>query len=381
MVRIIRAGALAERGETTAAVVGEQLVAAEVVGDIEVLVAVAVVVEMGECLGPPGVAGTGVDLFEAKGRPTAVDVEPVWHAVLRVGCDPGRGAVEIVAEVADVEIEQAVAIDVDRGRRATDVALALETGRGGDVMESSVSIVDQEPVAVTRVGDEEVGVGVVVEVGQQGHSGFPVQDHTGLFGDVSKTASAVVDERPAAPPAADHEVVPTVAVEVCRRDTATGKGRRDVTEASEVCDPVARCVAKIEAQLLGDVGEDRAGARRVWWSVDRAGLTPGARGHCLARVSQMGGANVGSELVGGVPATQSKDEQGIGVDSLRQQTGGGVLHRQRACGLGHLCPRQETERFPGDAGIEQRRQVPRLQTRRRRLGKEDDFTVAVLGAG
>ena len=76
-----------------------------------------------------------------------------------------QDAVDVVAEVADVEVEQAVFVEVERGGGTADETFAAEVRAGGDVLEFGVAEIAIQTVIVVGVGDEDVGEAVVVKVG------------------------------------------------------------------------------------------------------------------------------------------------------------------------------------------------------------------------
>jgi hypothetical protein len=92
--------------------------------------------------------------------------EPVGQPVPVVALAGRNGTVEIVAEVAHVDVEQPVAVEVEDGRRAAHQALPAESGSDRDVLEAGIPEVAVEAVVVVRVRDQHVGSPVVVEVGK-----------------------------------------------------------------------------------------------------------------------------------------------------------------------------------------------------------------------
>ena len=106
-------------------------------------------------------------------------------------------AVELEVEMGDVDIEQAVAVDVGGvDAHAGLVAAVLACGQPGDqrhILEGAVAIVEEEEVGPGVVGDGDVGPSVVVEVGEHHAHAFRFgQADTRLVAHVGEGAVVVV---------------------------------------------------------------------------------------------------------------------------------------------------------------------------------------------
>ena len=145
-----------------------------------------------------------------------------------------------VEVVPDVDVRQAVAVDVER-READRELPALEAGRL-HLLERPVAPVAEDEVRVARVPDDEVREAVVVEVGPHRRDAPAAGDDAGLLRDVLERAVAAVAEearavrerlrlpvfrqlRAALHLLDEDEVQPAVAVEVRERGAAAH--RRD----------------------------------------------------------------------------------------------------------------------------------------------------------
>src|SRR5205085_12268798 len=138
-----------------------------------------------------------------------------------------------VAEVADVEVEQAVFVEVERGGGAADEAFAAEVCAGGDVLEFGVAEVLVNAMIVVGVGDEDVLQAVVVKVGDDwlarlaGASigALPIQ--TRRFGDVSEVAFAVAEIERVAGAAEDEYIGESIAIHILGRDARAAQCGRN----------------------------------------------------------------------------------------------------------------------------------------------------------
>ncbi len=174
-----------------------RIVEAGRLGDVREFVAAEVVVEQARlgALGE-GVAGEGVG-----------EADVVAAAAALLG--------GVFADVRDEEVELAVLVVVEEeGARA--VAGVGHAGRLADVAELAAAEVLEEGVAHAHGADEEVGVAVVVDVGEGGRDRDAVgHRHAGLFGDVGELAAAqVLPQLVRAELGDEVEVGPAVAVDV-----------------------------------------------------------------------------------------------------------------------------------------------------------------------
>ena len=90
-------------------------------------------------LGPALVAGTALlgDVLEL--HPAQVAEEAVGERRMVVPVLGGKGAFQIVAEIADVDIQQRIAIVIERGGRAAHQAEAAQARHRGDILEAATS--------------------------------------------------------------------------------------------------------------------------------------------------------------------------------------------------------------------------------------------------
>ena len=194
--------------EFAAAQVAPEEVRHRVVGDEEVDVAVGIEVggqdaeALGEDPATHGDPGRAGDVLESPSA--AVEVERVGSPIVFVGVAVGGGSslaagaglvdpgvVEQV--VGDVEVEQAIAVDVcEAGARAPE---GSPCPRGGcSIAEGAIAIVDVEHVAA-EVGDVEVRVAIVIDVADgEGGAVVSVAD-PGLVGYVDKASLAGIAEQ------------------------------------------------------------------------------------------------------------------------------------------------------------------------------------------
>ncbi len=190
--------------EALAAFVLQVVVVPLHVEDVEVGPEVAVPVDQAGVAGPALVrdAGRLGHVGEAELPGVAVEARElgaVGEVVAREGvgaADVGAAAADLLGRVlADVDqedVEQAVAVVVeeDRPRGVADVAQARLRG---DVLELALAVVLVEDVALAHGGDVEVGVAVVVHVGEgAGDADAVGHRHAGLAGDVLELAAAQV---------------------------------------------------------------------------------------------------------------------------------------------------------------------------------------------
>ena len=179
-----------------------ELVGLRVVGDEEVGPAVLVVVEQRDAerlRARVEDAARGGDVLE--GAVAAVAEQPAGVAAVRLGRAVGlllavEAAEDVVLGrpldvVADEEIEQAVAIEVDPHRRRAERRAAVEAARARDVHERALAGVAEQAV-LADAGDEEVGEAVVVEVADRDAHAVQLDVEAGGARDVGERAVAVV---------------------------------------------------------------------------------------------------------------------------------------------------------------------------------------------
>ena len=172
-------------------------------------------------------------------------VEAAEHVVLR----------RPLHVVADEEIEQAVAVEVEPQRRRAERRAAAEAARLRDVDERALAGIAEQPV-LADAGDEEVGKAVVVEVADG--DAHPVHLHVEAGGarDVGERAVAVVAiqrERRPLPlvPGPVHavdeqDVLPAVGVVVEERAAGAERlGQQLAAVARRCCAGTARPAAAV----------------------------------------------------------------------------------------------------------------------------------------
>ncbi len=146
---------------------------AEVVADDEILPTVTVEVGMADGLGPAGVGDTAARRHVLESEPSSISEQPIRQCVFIV---PGQGrehSARIVAEHPDIDIEESVAVIVERGRRSRHQPIATETRCLRHVLEPTATQVAVEPDGIVHIGDQDVRQTVVVEVAQDGLPRFP----------------------------------------------------------------------------------------------------------------------------------------------------------------------------------------------------------------
>ncbi len=116
-------------------------------------VAVAVVVEKSDLGGIGGDVEAVFGGFFGKGTVVVIDIEFIPSV-----------AVAHVARVADVDIEPAVAIDVDHGNAGAPHAILAEACFVGDIFEMEVSLIQVELTRAHIGGEEDIGQAVVIDV-------------------------------------------------------------------------------------------------------------------------------------------------------------------------------------------------------------------------
>ena len=96
-------------------------------------------------------------------------VEVALEGVAEPDIVPARSLLvgRVAADVGDEEIQQSIAVVVeeDRGRGMADI---FEAGLFRDVGEVTASIVDEQVVATANRRDEQIGVAIVIDVGEGG---------------------------------------------------------------------------------------------------------------------------------------------------------------------------------------------------------------------
>ncbi len=257
-----RAGLLRHVLESPAEVAVEVL-QAEVVGRHEILAAVLVIVleEGGErparfIADSPGLRRVG------EAAMAVVQIENIRAPVLRVEGRVRHLAV-VIARDRDEEIEVPVAVDVGE-RRGSRVGGHGDSGVGRRLLERPVAAVAEEPRRTERVGHEDVGVPVAVDVARREPGGGNALRggfcQAGLLRDVREAAGAVAAVKDRAHAVADEEVLGAVAVVVEHGDA---RARPEVGD--EVVDLVDRRITprRAEAGSGGGVAKSRRGLRCV----------------------------------------------------------------------------------------------------------------------
>jgi hypothetical protein len=133
-------------------------------------------------------SGGAGDLFE--GAVAAVAVEDVGFAGVGEGAGIGAGVLfriglgDVSEIIAEVEIEEAVVVDVGKGGGDTGAGVS-DAGGLGDILEGAVAAVSVEDVGAD-IDDVEVGVAVVIKVAGGGGAAEAGAFKTGLEGDVRR---------------------------------------------------------------------------------------------------------------------------------------------------------------------------------------------------
>ena len=293
-------------GERSIAIVPIPGVDAEVVSDDEVLPAVGVEVDGGHGLGPAGVlrAGSGGDVRELE---APLVPEQLVRRRVRVDAREVRSdSVDVVAVVRQVDVEQAVTIEVEDGRRGTDESLPSEPRFVRDVGEAPVTVAPVKAVIGVHVGDQDVLVAIVVEVGDDWLawlarlSVLTEEVDPRLLRDFLEGAVAIVEVQAVAEPADEEHVIVTVTVDVVRRDARSREGRGSVMSgfalpgvgciggvdrieerADEATEPVRGAVDVVDSDRGGDIVEETARGRDRPDMRRGDGLAGSGRGRCL----------------------------------------------------------------------------------------------------
>src|SRR5437763_731931 len=100
---------------------------------------------------------------------------------------------------------------------------ACHSGLRRDIRELSVAVVAEEDVALPHAGDEQVGVAVVVDVGERGADTRAIADRdAGALGDVCEATAAEIAVQTVLANLVDEvEIEQSVAVDVGNRDRGT----------------------------------------------------------------------------------------------------------------------------------------------------------------
>jgi hypothetical protein len=256
-VRQVHAGGVRDLGEA-AAVVAEQGVEPEVVAHEDVQVAVGVEVGCARRQRPARVVDAGLARDVSEAEAALVPEQLVGAGVPCVR--EVRRLVEHVLVVGEVEVEAAVAVEVEDGSRHR--ALLGRDAALRNPLEACAGVPEQERRRVLGA-DEEIAPAVPVEVRRQEHrvdaglgGGQRLAEAPGLRG--AREEAALVQEELDAVAAREQHVVEAVAVEVAGRNAggedvaprlAVGPGRR----AAPLLEP-----EPAEARLL-DEGDGRPG--------------------------------------------------------------------------------------------------------------------------
>ena len=261
---------LAGLGEDAVAIVQVQVVAADVVGNKQILV--AVVVDVGEAGAetPVGIVDAGCRSAFGEGAVAVVDEQLVRLT--------GR-----VAAVDDIEIDVAVVVDIGPDAHPAP-GLVTNAGGVGHIGEGAVAVVGKEHVlgADAVVGAVEVEIAVVVVIGKGRRVGERLEADAGLSSHIGEGAVAIIGEQAVGFDlilAAGGQVKVDVAVvvviaehaahgETGRIDTGTG-GRGDVLEGAVtiiqvklVAAPFIRHIQVDEAVVV-DIGKGDTLAQTV----------------------------------------------------------------------------------------------------------------------
>ncbi len=144
----------------------------------------------------------------------------------------GHVAAQVIPQAAHVEVEQAIAVEIEDGRRPAHETLPAEPRALGHVLEAQVAPPPVEAVSVVHVGDQDVLEAVVVEVGDDRLARLPeravgpprLNPHP--FGRVLETPATVVEEKRVAGASHQEQVHVAVAVDVLGRRPPSRERRR-----------------------------------------------------------------------------------------------------------------------------------------------------------
>ena len=185
-------------------------------------------------------------------------------------------AVRPLDVVADQQVEQAVAIEIEPEGRGAEGAAAAQSGLLRDVDKAAAAVVLEEAVLPDR-GDQQVGKAVVVVVAD-GHSHAVHFDRQpGALGDVGEGAVAVVAVEPhggapasmAGPVHAvdQQDIEPAIGI-VVEEGAAGAHGFGQILRAE-----CAVVVPELDAGGGGDIGQAEVQAGRVGGQRPRRGAT------------------------------------------------------------------------------------------------------------
>ena len=185
----------------------------------------------------------------------------------------GKIPLEVVPEISDIEIEQAVAIVIEGRGRATDQAGAAEPCRKRNVFEAATAQVSVEAVVVVGVGNQDILQAVVVEVGDdrlprlgRGAVGTAMIQ-AGFDGRVDKSALAGIHEQRVPGAAHQQDIHVAIAIDVFGGHPPTGECRGGLhLLVPELAEPARRSVFEIDPDVARDIRKKELGSG-------------GARGH------------------------------------------------------------------------------------------------------
>ena len=258
------------------------MVGVGVVGDIDVLPAVAVGVEADEAetggesrcdaSGLADVAEGSVGLVmeqDVVDRPEGLGAAEVRRAVLTRAQLVGA----VINVAGDVKVEKTIAVEVAEGGRGRP-AVHVGSGRGGDVGEGAVPQVAIETVGAV-VAHVHVDPAIVVDVADRDAHAVAGVAQTRLSGDVGIAAVLPAPEEAVGRPVRDtrlwQDVVAVGQVDVeIAVVVEVEKGRAAGTDGREMeLVDGARLVDELQPGLIADVGEP-------WWRGGRGGIRQNA---------------------------------------------------------------------------------------------------------
>ena len=184
----------------------EEGVSSKVVGDDDVLPTVLVEVCVRDGLCPPGIGEVGAvgDLLESQ--PAEIAEELVGQCVGVVAVHAGRMVEQVVPEVADVDVQQTIAVEIEHRGRTSDELFAAEPGAAGDVLEAVPVKVLVQAMGGVGARDQDVLQAVVVEIDDQRltrFGGLAVrirEDQAGSLGNVGELPGSVAEVQRVARP-------------------------------------------------------------------------------------------------------------------------------------------------------------------------------------
>src|SRR5262249_12123151 len=118
-----------------------------------------------------------------------------------------------VEEAAEVKIELAIAVVIEKAAACDHAGLA-NAGAGGDIGEGAVAIVLEQVAVLVKRGAKEIGIAVVIEVGETSDIDVAQMAQARMLGDVFERAVSFVGIEGELAAGTEENVVMAVAVDV-----------------------------------------------------------------------------------------------------------------------------------------------------------------------